>query len=912
MPMTKRSTVQLTGENLRNLNGRIAGDAIALTARADMDNIGGMVKAGNALLLDAGRDLNVTTTTHSDARAAGRSDFSRTNIDRVAGLYVTDPGGVLLAAAARDVNLLAAQIVNNGEGGEEPRPCGRGFSATYQGSPRLRVETASLDLVLKDKACALARGQTAILAGRDLTLGTVTIAEQENNVRNDTNYLKQGFVQDVGTSIATVGDVRLQTGGNVNASAATVRSEGGDLTWTHTHITAGEHLTLQSGGDTNLRGAVASGKQVIADVGGNLNIESLQDTSTFKSRNSTAGGSVTVGAGLSASANFGQQKIDNDYASVTEQSRIEAGDGSFQISVHGNTDLKGAAITSSEPAILDGVNTLTTATLTASDIQNHAEYQASGFSVGLGYSGGKAGDGTGTDANSGVGTNQQGKVATGGDQVPGSTLPNIGNFSASPPVTMAASGASSSVTHSGISGAHITITNETAQQALTAQSVEEHIASLNRDVHTGQDSANALTPIFNEQEIQAGFEIVAALQRETGTFLNNRAKEAATAQQALDRELAKPEAERNPILLAALEQQVSDSATWTPGGTGRQVLTALTAAAAGNVTGASSQFAQNLVVNYLQQQGASYIGDLVREGTVTEGSATHATLHAIVACAGAIAGSQDCGSGALGAATSSLLTNLFVDAPHESAEQKEAKHNLIATLVIGIVAAADSALPTTTNSAIAAIDNNYLTQQDVKYLATELAKCKADDKNCRDSLVAEAKKRSDENDKTLKACRTTECVEDLISDIFEGVRKFGLLYAADQATDNEQKTAFGEISDIETYSLLLAANMAAGLPIHPGGDVNWQEFITKVENLEFTQGASENTWWQDTIQWYESRAGDTSQPHEYTNLTVACSVSPGLNCGNLSEQFNALLRYAGPGTDGSSLADNGKISRLNN
>jgi len=44
--------------------------------------------------------------------------------------------------------------------GEEPRLCSRGFSATHRGSLRLRVDTASLDLVPKDEACALARGQT--------------------------------------------------------------------------------------------------------------------------------------------------------------------------------------------------------------------------------------------------------------------------------------------------------------------------------------------------------------------------------------------------------------------------------------------------------------------------------------------------------------------------------------------------------------------------------------------------------------------------------------------------------------------------------------------------------------------------------------------------------------------------------
>ena len=274
---------------------------------------------------------------------------------------------------------------------------------------------------------------------------------------------------------------------------------------------------------------------------------------------------------------------------------------------------------------------------------------------------------------------------------------------------MAASGKSSSTTYSGISGAQITITDQAKQQLLTGETLDERLASLNRDVLTSQDGSNALKPIFNEQETQAGFEIVGALQRETGVFLNNRAKEATAAKNALDRERSKPEGERDPARLAALEQQLKATAIWAPGGAGRQVLTALAAAAGGNVTGASSQFAQNLVVNYMQQQGAGFIGGLVKGGTLTEGSA----LHGVLACAGAAASDQACAGGALGAASSSLLTNLFLDQPGETAQAKEAKRNLIATLVAGISATCGLEAATATNSAIAALDNNYLTQSSV-------------------------------------------------------------------------------------------------------------------------------------------------------------------------------------------------------
>ncbi|PTT88143.1 hypothetical protein DBR42_10325, partial [Pelomonas sp. HMWF004] len=63
----------------------------------------------------------------------------------------------------------------------------------------------------------------------------------------------------------------------------------------------------------------------------------------------------------------------------------------FQIDVKGNTDLKGAAITSTQAAIDAGKNTLATGSLTASDLQNHNNFKAQSFSIAAGTSGGSAG-----------------------------------------------------------------------------------------------------------------------------------------------------------------------------------------------------------------------------------------------------------------------------------------------------------------------------------------------------------------------------------------------------------------------------------------------------------------------------------------------------------------------------------------
>ncbi|MGN4224973.1 hemagglutinin repeat-containing protein, partial [Burkholderia gladioli] len=471
-------------------------------------------------------------------------------------------------------------------------------------------------------------------------------------------------------------------------------------------------LAIQSGGDTNLKGAVASGKQVVADVGGNLNIESLQDKDHYDSKQQSAGISASVCAPplctgkSSVAGSVGQTKMNSDYASVIEQSGIKAGDGGFQVDVKGNTDLKGGVVASSDKAVQDNLNKLTTSTLTHSDIENHASYDASS----IGLSGGYGGT---------IGKDQKG-TADNVNPVPGTSVPSKGGISVAPPVVMGASGDASSTTTSGVSGGTVTITDGAKQQQLTGETAAEAVANMNRDT---SNTSSALAPIFDKDKIQAGFDITSQFINQVGTFVDNRLKEADAAQAAAKNPNLTPEQR-----LQAQQQADQLTAEWGPGGSYRQVLSALTAAAGGNVTGGAGQFAQAGVVNYLQQQGASYIGKLVENGTVTEGSPLHAALHAIVGCAGAAASSQSCGAGAMGAAASSLLTNLFAPpTPDMTEQEKEAKQNLISSIVAGVAAESGvggaSGAATTTTSATAAAQNNWLATEQRAQAQKEFAAC---------------------------------------------------------------------------------------------------------------------------------------------------------------------------------------------
>lgn len=257
------------------------------------------------------------------------------------------------------------------------------------------------------------------------------------------------------------------------------------------------------------------------------------------------------------------------------------------------------------------------------------------------------------------------------------------------------------------------------------------MAAINTDVSSDRDGSNKLKPIFDAKEIQVGFEITGKFVQNVAAYMETRAREADTLRSDAEKEYAKSrDPEVDPNVQAVHRQKYLDlnkqanavAADWGAGGTYRQIATALVAGASGNVTGGGAQFAQNMVVNYVQQQGSDYIGKLVIKG-MKEGSPEHASLHAILGCAGAAASSQSCSAGALGGSASSLLAGLFNEtSPNETSEEREAKRNIIASMVTGIAAMSNpNGAATATNAAVANVDNNWLATQQIVQMIKEVA-----------------------------------------------------------------------------------------------------------------------------------------------------------------------------------------------
>ena len=271
--------------------------------------------------------------------------------------------------------------------------------------------------------------QQTYAGGRMMSAGDVTV-RAESSPKNKGNLTAVGeSIQGKNVSLTASGAVHLHAGTNeetirdsyqshgasigasfhggltsIDASYGKMKDQGTTTRVTHTgsHVTAQDSLMMSSGKDTTLVGSQLQGQSVTMKTGGNLHIESVQDSETYRGNRSSTGISVAyspsvdvqenflpqgthathftyTGTGAkSGNASYSRGKTTSDYASVTEQAGIYAGDQGYDVDVNKDTQLKGAVITSTADA---NRNHLTTGTLHLEDIQNKAAYDVKNTGV---------------------------------------------------------------------------------------------------------------------------------------------------------------------------------------------------------------------------------------------------------------------------------------------------------------------------------------------------------------------------------------------------------------------------------------------------------------------------------------------------------------------------------------------------
>ncbi|RZI83006.1 MAG: adhesin, partial [Pseudomonas sp.] len=305
-----RSVVALTAQNIDNLGGRIQGNNVALQTRDNLNNLGGLIGATDSLAIDAGQDIN----SRSLSRDSSSEQGTRSNLSRVAGLFVSGDGGSMKVAAGNDLNLQGSQVVNAGQG-----------------------------------------GATQLQAGRDVNLGTVSESSQQAIRWDASNWRNEASRGEVGSTVQTNGDLRITAGQDLNARGATVTSDQGmvlaearrDINLTAAEqyqfadeahkfkgsngmlssktttlrdtvsqtqasgtTLSGEQTYLQAGRDISVRGSdVVSTKQTVLVAERDVNIEAATESSGERHDKSEKKSGLFSGGGIALTMGTQQQSV---------------------------------------------------------------------------------------------------------------------------------------------------------------------------------------------------------------------------------------------------------------------------------------------------------------------------------------------------------------------------------------------------------------------------------------------------------------------------------------------------------------------------------------------------------------------------------------------------------------------------
>ena len=552
---------------------------------------------------------------------------------------------------------------------------------------------------------------------------------------------------------------------------------------------------INAGGDVTLAGSQVKGKRVELDAE-NLNIESLQDTATYKGKQMNVSGSVTVGYGASVGGSFNKSKINADHASINEQAGIYSGDEGYDINVNKHTDLKGALITSTQKAEADGKNHFSTGSITHSDIENHSNYSGSSFGVsgsvsanfetpfgenGAAQSTKQATDKDGnllyTDKNGNTTVNSKGvngqentkKLAEGKESLQFSYGMGYGKDSDS----------QSSTTKSGINTQNIIIKDEAEQLKRTGKTVQEEIAAIKTDITTesAQSQSGKLENRFNKDDVQKELDFQREVTEkfgpnvaEAGSLLANKFGEEAKAKRheaaiALE-EAEKAKAENNNETNRALVKQARDNfetasreaKEWETGGSQRLVIDS-----ALNVisTALAGRPAAEVVASGLSPAVNNQIKKATTDAKGNVNTALNLTAHALWGAVEAYAGNRNVAAGAAGAAGGEaaahfLASTLYDKSPEKLSEEEKRTVSSLSQVAAGI---AGGSLSDSSDGAIIAaktakdaVENNYLYNGEVNSLVKELAKAEKEGRDTKPIFEKYAKLSEKNRQEILKLC----------------------------------------------------------------------------------------------------------------------------------------------------------------
>ena len=508
--------------------------------------------------------------------------------------------------------------------------------------------------IIATGAAAGSQGDIQITGSRLKAANTLLLAKNDvlmQSAQNTTDRKNEG--SKTKTAIGASFNIGEQNGFTLDlgAQGAKNNGNGNSVTQVNSTLDTGS-LLLQSGGDATLKGAQVRADRIKADIGGNLNIISLQDTESSRSKQNSAGFGASIcvppfcfGSTVAASANLAASKMNSDYKGVTDQSGLYAGTGGYDINVGKTTTLQGAVIASEASA---DKNRLSTDRLIVSDIKNKSEIESQSASISV-------------------------STSSGGGTSPGGSIP------------IALKDKDHSYTRSAVSEGTIVVRNTEGANDLVG---------LNRD------TANANQKLDRPDEkamqeridlIQSSAQLASGVISAVGKAKADEAK--ALADKAKNQtETGSPDAAGTVL---AANAAYTEAQRWQVGGDKRLMADIATGLIAAGLGGAPVGTTVGIVANTASSDILSKIGDYAQSRATdpkssaatraawAEGGAARVMLHALAGAAmGLSSGSVQ--SGALGAGASAALMPSIADALGKNGIRGSEQEALAALVAVGV------------------------------------------------------------------------------------------------------------------------------------------------------------------------------------------------------------------------------------
>ena len=390
-------TVDLKGENINNLGGRITGGNVKLDADKNITNKGGSIRARVDAILKGENVINEANVKESQYKGLNQKTVGNTgsisagqNLSINAEKDIVNKGSVL--AADKNLDLNAGQNVDIVTVANEKHVgvvCPGSSAEIHSVENQQSVLTggnvninAGNDVNIQGGLIA-ADKDTAVKAGGNVNINAVKDSYSEETQvgsRGGSNYYHDKVVDEKvkGTNIAGKEDISVLAGSDINVKGSSLTSEegkaslaaGGNVNITNeneyheklheshekskgflsskttdiydysnisgvvsSNVSAGS-VDIQSGKDTNVKGSnVVADNDVSVKAGGNLNIESAAQTSESEYIKSVKKSGLLSGGGLGFT--IGKEKRKDQYANQnTEQV------GSTVGSLKGSVDLE--------------------------------------------------------------------------------------------------------------------------------------------------------------------------------------------------------------------------------------------------------------------------------------------------------------------------------------------------------------------------------------------------------------------------------------------------------------------------------------------------------------------------------------------------------------------------------------------